>query len=58
MGDVKAGRYAAAVDADETAAHDAGVRGTPTFFLFAGGDYLTKIEGAPSYDLLATALGV
>jgi len=54
----EAGRYDAAVEHDERAAHEAGVRGTPTFFLFEAGSYLTKIEGAPSYSLLTNAMGM
>lgn len=52
------GRYGGAVDRDVAAARAAGVPGTPTFFLFEGGEYVTKIEGAPSYELLASTMGV
>lgn len=41
---------------DEESASDAGVRGTPTFFLFRDGHFLTKVVGAVGYDVFATAL--
>lgn len=55
--DARSDRFEGAVNRDVTAARDAGVRGTPTFFLFESGSYLTKIEGAPSYELLENAFG-
>ncbi|MFB6165334.1 MAG: DsbA family protein [Haloarculaceae archaeon] len=58
VGAVKAGRFDDAVATDADAADRAGVRGTPTLFLFADGQFRTKIAGAPSYDLLARSLGV
>lgn len=51
------GKYDDAVRRDNEAGEEAGVKGTPTFFLFESGSYLTKIEGAPSYSMLRNALG-
>lgn len=55
---VQRGAYNDAVQVDVDAATAAGVRGTPTLFLFRDGEYVTEIAGAPSFDLLVNALGV
>jgi protein-disulfide isomerase len=47
-----------AVDVDLYASQDAGVRGTPTFFLFSGGSFATEIVGPQSYDVFANSLGM
>lgn len=41
---------------DIDAAEAAGVRGTPSFFLFKEGEFLTSFSGAKSYDLFSQAL--
>ncbi|MDT3437626.1 thioredoxin domain-containing protein [Haloarcula sp. 1CSR25-25] len=46
------------VDVDLQASQDAGVQGTPTFFLFSEGSFATKIVGPQSYDVFASSLGV
>ncbi|MFB6124607.1 MAG: DsbA family protein [Halanaeroarchaeum sp.] len=55
---VRNGEVDDAYHLDEASASDAGVRGTPTFFLFRDGHFLTKIVGAVGYDVFATALDV
>jgi protein-disulfide isomerase len=47
-----------AVDVDLQASQDAGVRGTPTFFLFSGDSFATEIVGPQSYDVFANSLGL
>lgn len=50
-------RHDDAVQADLAAGNEAGVRATPTFFLFRDGEFETTIRGAQSYNVFATALG-
>jgi protein-disulfide isomerase len=47
-----------AVDVDLHASQDAGVRGTPTFYLFSGNSFTTEIVGPQSYDVFANSLGM
>jgi len=47
-----------AVETNLEVAQNAGVSGTPTFFLFNDGTYRTTISGAQSYDVFANSLGV
>lgn len=56
--DVDAETFGEAVDADLRASRDAGVRGTPTFFLFDDGSFATEIVGPQSYDVFANSLGM
>lgn len=58
LSDVERGVQSDAVDADVTAARDAGVQATPTFFLFRDGSFVTEVRGAQSTDVFADALGV
>jgi protein-disulfide isomerase len=51
-------RYDPAVQADLAAARAAGVRGTPTFFLFRDGSFVAKLVGPQSASTLANALGL
>jgi protein-disulfide isomerase len=53
----EAGEYDAAVEADLAAGEEAGVRGTPTSFLFKDGEHVTTVGGAKSYTVFAEALG-
>jgi protein-disulfide isomerase len=55
---VEAGEADAAVDADLSAAEDAGVSATPTLFLFRSGALQTQVRGSVSYDVLRGALGL
>lgn len=56
--DIEAETDRNAVDADLQASRDAGVRGTPTFFLFRDGSFATEIVGPQSYDVFANSLGM
>jgi protein-disulfide isomerase len=56
--DVESGASADAIDVDLAAADAAGVRGTPTVFLFRDGEYRTKASGSVSYELVTGALGL
>jgi protein-disulfide isomerase len=47
-----------AVMLDSDVAREAGVRGTPTVFLFRDGSYRTKASGSVSYELVTGALGL
>lgn len=58
LADVDNGTYRDEVDADVQASRDAGVRGTPTFYLFSDGSFVTELVGAQSYDVFENALGV
>lgn len=58
LSDVENGAQANAVLADLDAARDAGVRGTPTFFLFRDGSFVTKVIRPQSTEFFANALGV
>lgn len=46
------------VDADLQASRDAGVNGTPTFFLFRDGSFVTELAGPQSYGVFENSLGV
>jgi protein-disulfide isomerase len=56
--DVDSGTHGDAVEADLQASQDAGVRGTPTFFLFRDGSFVTELVGPQSYTVFKNALGV
>lgn len=58
VADVDAETFRSAVDVDLQASRDAGVGGTPTFFLFREGSFATEITGPQSYDVFANALGM
>lgn len=56
--DVDAATHQPAVDADLRASRGAGVRGTPTFFLFRDGEFATEVVGPQSADVFENALGL
>ena len=56
--DTKQETYREDVDTNLQAADRAGVRGTPTFFLFKSGSFVTSLVGAQSYSVFANSLGV
>lgn len=57
--EAESGAYDDAVQADITAAEDAGLgQTTPVILLFKDGAFVTKANGSVSYDLIAEALGV
>lgn len=56
--DVDSGTHRDAVDVDLQAARDADVRGTPTFYLFKSGSYVTDIVGPQPYDVFKNSLGL
>lgn len=58
LADVEAGTHRDAVEADLRASRAAGVRGTPTFFLFRDGSYVTDIVGPQPYSVFANSLGM
>lgn len=58
LDDVERGTYREAVTTDLQASRDAGVRGTPTFFLFREGSFVTELVGPQSYSVFANSLGV
>lgn len=58
ISDVQSETSRDAVDVDLQASQDAGVRGTPTFFLFSGDSFATEIVGPQSYDVFANSLGM
>lgn len=58
MSDVERGAQSDAVDADLDAARDAGVRGTPWFFLFRDDSFVSDVSGPVSTDVFADSLGV
>ncbi|MDY7082978.1 MAG: thioredoxin domain-containing protein [Halobacteria archaeon] len=47
-----------AVQEDLNAGRQAGVRGTPTFFLFDGGSFVTSIAGPQGYSVFENSLGI
>lgn len=51
-------RYDDAVQADVTAAGNAGASATPTFFVFRDGRFVTSATGAKSATVFKTALGL
>jgi protein-disulfide isomerase len=58
VGDVEEERPRPAVEADLDAAQAADVGGTPTFYLFRDGEFVTDVAGPQSYEVFANALGV
>lgn len=56
--DVDDATHQPAVDADLRASRGAGVRGTPTFYLFRDGEFATEIVGPQSADVFENALGL
>lgn len=56
LAEIRAETHQPAVQADLDASRDADVRGTPTFFLFDGGSYVTELTGAQSYEVFAESL--
>lgn len=58
LDDVEQATHRDAVNADLQASREAGVRGTPTFFLFRGDSFVTKIVGPQPYDVFKNALGL
>lgn len=50
--------YDDAIRRDLQAAQDAGVRGTPTFYLFADGEFRTTVVGPQDASVFRNALGV
>lgn len=58
LNDVDSETYRDAVNTDLQASRDAGVRGTPTFFLFRDESFVSKIVGPQSYDVFKNSLGV
>ena len=54
---VRNDKFTAAVQQDIDAAKQAGVSGTPSFFLFRSGSFVTTIEGAQDYSVFKNALG-
>lgn len=54
---VRNDEYEGHVDQDVDAANEAGVAGTPSFFLFRSGSFVTEIEGAQDYSVFKNALG-
>lgn len=58
LSDVDSGAYSDAVGTDLSAARDAGVRGTPMFYLFREGSFVTRVVGPQSTSVFADSLGV
>ncbi|WP_424016377.1 DsbA family protein (plasmid) [Halorientalis pallida] len=56
--DVREGTYSDEVESTIQTSQNAGVSGTPTFFLFSGGSFTTKLVGPQSYSVFANTLGV
>lgn len=56
--DVEKETHRDVVNTDLQASREAGVRGTPTFFLFSEGEYVTDIVGPQSYSVFKNSLGV
>lgn len=58
LADVERATHRGDVETNLKAAEDAGVGGTPTFYLFSSGTFATKLVGPQSYDVFANSLGV
>lgn len=58
ISDVQSETSRDAVNTDLQVSEDAGVRGTPTFFLFRDGSFATEIVGPQSFDVFAKSLGM
>jgi protein-disulfide isomerase len=58
LADVSDRTQSDAVEGDVRASEDAGVGGTPTFFLFRDGSFVTDLVGAQSYEVFANTLGM
>jgi protein-disulfide isomerase len=56
--EAKNGEYDAAIQADEEVRKEAGVKYTPTFFMFRDGEYRTKAVGSQSYSVFKNSLGL
>ncbi|WP_331232799.1 DsbA family protein [Natronorarus salvus] len=56
--EAESGAYGDRIGGDYDAARAAGVPGTPVFFLFRGGEFLTTVEGPQNYAVFANALGL
>lgn len=56
--EAKNGEYDAAIQADEQVRKEAGVKYTPTFFMFRDGEYRTKAVGSQSYSVFKNSLGL
>lgn len=54
---VRNDEFAGRVQQDVEAGNEAGVAGTPSFFLFRSGSFVTTIEGAQDYSVFKNALG-
>lgn len=54
---VENGEFEAMVQQDVDTANDAGVGGTPAFFLFRSGSFVTKITGPQAYSVFKNSLG-
>lgn len=52
------GEFEAMVQQDIDTANEAGVSGTPAFFLFRSGSFVTEITGPQAYSVFKNALGV
>ena len=55
---VRNDEFAERVQQDVEAGNEAGVAGTPSFFLFRSGSFVTTIEGAQDYSVFKNALGI
>lgn len=58
LGDVDAGTHRDSVQTDLKASNEAGVGGTPTFFLFNEREFVTEIVGPQPYTVFKNSLGV
>jgi protein-disulfide isomerase len=56
--DAREERFDGEVNANVSAARDAEVPGTPTFYLFDSDGFVTKASGARGYNTFSTALGL
>jgi protein-disulfide isomerase len=56
--DARQERFDGEVNANTSAMQDAGVTGTPTFYLFDENGFVTETSGARGYDVFATSLGL
>jgi predicted DsbA family dithiol-disulfide isomerase len=56
--EAKAGEHDAAIQSDTKVRQEAGVKYTPTFFMFRDGEYRTKAVGSQSYSVFKNSLGL
>lgn len=54
---VRNDEFAGQVEQDVEAGNEAGVSGTPSFFLFRSGSFVTSIQGPQDYSVFKNALG-